>query len=486
MNQLFKHIQATRQLLWFEWRWLTRTAMLPALAAIFMVIGVYAVICSKGALQQRISAIDSLRQGHYQAYTKMYAQLTADTVTTKAKTDYTLAVDPAIVEYRLYSTAYHPPAVFSLFSTGMSDNIRNYYPVRINAGYLATEEKVANPLLLMTGNFDLAFILIYLIPLAAIGLCYNLLSQEQEQGTLPLMMIQRGDITSAMLIRLFVRHGLLLSLIVLVTLAGLFLAPAGIGWTWKELAAWIFICIAYTAFWMGLIWFIISWKQSSAGNLITLIGMWLLLLIVIPAVLRFTGNDYTNIDTAAVNASRQREIAWETWDLPQQQLLDSFYLRYPQYQNARAYDTSERSLRRVMAYYHLTDVRMGRELEPQEKAYRQQVRHVAATYLANPVVYTQTLLNKIARTDMTDYDYFHRRMTDFRRRWKTYFYDFNFNDRNFDTAAYATIPAYSPAFDPTATVMVRNGIAYLLLLSFCGLTAGIIVFRKKEYNIYDA
>ncbi len=80
-----------------------------------------------------------------------------------------------------------PDAPLAIAAVGLSD----LYPhaFKVSAGskdsFLFVDE-IANPAHLLSGSFDLAFVIVYLYPLLLLALCYNVLSGEQEQGTLAL------------------------------------------------------------------------------------------------------------------------------------------------------------------------------------------------------------------------------------------------------------------------------------------------------------
>jgi ABC-2 type transport system permease protein len=468
-----------KQVLQTEIRQLLRSAVLPVLAGIFFVTAAIALLYGRSVSLSQKATLDSLQADYRQQYTTLYGQLEADTSTPKGKADHIAATYPAVVDFRIHRSVYHQPGAFALLSIGMSDIARYYYPISVKGGYVPAEEKVNNPEQLLSGNFDVAFLFIYLLPLIGICLSYNLLSQEKEQGTLALLLVQHGSLSPILLLRLLIRYLILVAGILVISIAGILIAPAANNSSWRELPAWLGICSAYMAFWMSLIWFILSWNAPAAVNLISMLASWLLLLIVIPAGCRFMANQsYT--DQTAGNASQQREIAWETWELPQKQLLDSFYTAYPQYRNQQAYDTGGTSGRRAMAYYELVARRMQRVIAIQASAQRENVQVVKASYYYNPVVYAQTLLNSIARTDVGDYDQFREQADVFRSKWKHFFYKLHFNDQLFTAATYKALPDYFPEYDPSGPARWRRGTVYLLLLGAGWLTAGMIVLKFKS------
>ncbi len=479
MHRFNRSIFMTGRILQFEVRSLTRTSLLPALAGIFIITAAVALYYGRSVMVTHKATLDSIQRDYHQQYIKLYKQLDADTSTAQGKTDYIMASHPAVVDYRLHRTVFHPPAPLSLLAIGMSDMATYYFPVTIKQNFVPAEEKINNPEYLLSGNFDGAFLLIYLLPLAAICLSYNLLAQEKEQGTLALLVIQKGSITGTLLLRLLVRYLILLMGVLLITVAGVWLSGSA-HFPWQAFLAWLGVSAAYTALWMAMIWFILSWNTTAAANLVIMLCTWLVLLVVIPALFRLGTQSTGTTDNTATYASRQREIEWDTWELPQKQLLDSFYAGHPQYYNQQAYDTSAASSRRLMAYFELVAKRMQRIMAGQENANRLDMQAITASYHYNPAVYTQTLLNSIARTDIADYACFNRQANVFREQWKQFFYRLHFNGRKFTAADYKTLPAYEPVYDVNSATRWWKGMTYLLLLTAGWLLAGITVLWKRH------
>ncbi|WP_212005920.1 DUF3526 domain-containing protein [Chitinophaga sp. HK235] len=478
MHRLNKYLFIAGTILQQEWRYMWRTALLPAIVAILLLTSGIALYYGQRVTGQHRNTIDSLQQ-HYEGQ-RIFLQknLKSDTTTAQGKAAYISAAWPAVADHRLHCHAYNPPSPFSILSVGMSDLSAYYYPVSVKSSYTPAEEKVSNPLQLISGNFDTAFLLIYLLPLLAICISYHLLAQEKEQGTLALLEVQKGDIAGIVLVRLLSRYLLLLISIVFISTTGILLYTPLHHFSWLEWTAWNSVAAAWLALWMALIWFVIAWNTNAATNLVVLLSVWLLLLIILPAGCRLMISRSHTDDTAG-NASLQRSIEWTTWDLPKKQLLDSFYQTYPQYRNPQAYDTSDNSSRHAMAYYELVDRRMQRIITTQEFSSSNELKAVASSLRYNPAVYTQLLLNSIARTDVSDYGYFRRQVQQFRYQWKQFFYQLHFNDQLLTDAGYKALPAYHPSYDPESPARWYNGILYLLMLTVVWMMAGWLVFRKR-------
>ncbi|NML41065.1 DUF3526 domain-containing protein [Chitinophaga sp. G-6-1-13] len=479
MHRFNKYLSVVQQ----EWRLLCRTRLLPVVAAILLPAAVIALYYGHNVSAKQQAAVDSLQQHYQQQLATLRGQLQADTSTPQGKAAYIAASWPIVADHRLHAVVWYPPAPGAALSIGMSDLAKYYYPIAVKSSYTPTEEKISNPLQLATGNFDTAFLLIYLMPLLSICTSCQLLSQEKEQGTLSLLLVQHGALTRLLLLRLLIRYLILLSGMLLIGTAGMAMAVSTHGFPWREWAAWMGITAAWLSFWMGLIWFVIAWNQHTTTNLVLLFSLWLLLLIVLPASYRLMTNQ-PRIDDTATNAAVQRQLEWDTWDLPKRQLLDSFYQAYPQYRNAQAYDTGIHSSRHAMAYYSLVDQRMQRILAAQEANKHEAQQMLDASVRYNPAVYTQLLLNSIARTDIADYDHFREETRRFRDQWKQFFYQRHFQDQQLTEADYQSLPVYHPSYDPESPTRWRSGILYLLALTAVALGAGILVLKRKLNDLY--
>ena len=121
--------------------------------------------------------------------------------------------------------AVMPPTPLAALAVGQSDLLPYYFKVTTDAKetVLAAAE-LENPQRLLTGRFDLAFVLIYLYPLLILALTYNLLSAEKEQGTLVLALSQPVSLRTLLLGKVASRFVLFLATIV--SLAAIALAVA--------------------------------------------------------------------------------------------------------------------------------------------------------------------------------------------------------------------------------------------------------------------
>lgn len=82
-----------------------------------------------------------------------------------------------------------------------------------------------NPMYQMLGNMDFSFVLIYFFPLIIIAFCFNLISEEKEEGTWSLVLSQSGNPLKMLRTKILIRFvSMLLVLVLLLIIAKFYLA----------------------------------------------------------------------------------------------------------------------------------------------------------------------------------------------------------------------------------------------------------------------
>src|SRR5690606_34953699 len=120
-----------------------------------------------------------------------------------------------------------PPTGLAAFAVGQMDLQRNYTLVDMkNKFNMSDNFEIENPLNLMTGTFDISFVVIFLLPVFIIALTYDMLSGEKESGTLALAMTQPVSLRTFMAGKLISR-GIVLFGVILVMGLGALVYTAG-------------------------------------------------------------------------------------------------------------------------------------------------------------------------------------------------------------------------------------------------------------------
>jgi ABC-2 type transport system permease protein len=115
-----------------------------------------------------------------------------------------------------------PPGPLAALAVGQSDLLPYHYHVSVqsNDQTLLQNGELENPLNLMVGRFDLAFVLVYVLPLIVLAVSYNVLSAEKEQGTLALTLSQPVRLAEIVAGKVAFRAAVVLGLALGVSLMG--------------------------------------------------------------------------------------------------------------------------------------------------------------------------------------------------------------------------------------------------------------------------
>lgn len=166
-----------------------------------------------------------------------------------------------------------------------------------------------------TGSFDLAFLLVFLVPLLVIGASFDLLSREREQGTLSLVLSQPISLSTFMMGKASARMFALLGVTLVLGLGGALVAGAELGGTHAipSLALFALLSLAHTFFWFALALLVNAYGRSSAANALTLMVLWLGLVVVVPGLASvavdaaLTGPSRSELVTASRDAARETD-----------------------------------------------------------------------------------------------------------------------------------------------------------------------------------
>lgn len=276
-----------------------------------------------------------------------------------------------------------------------------------------------NPTSLAIGGVDLAFVVVYLLPLLVLALSYDLLSGEREEGTLPMLVARSLPLGILVLGKLLVR------LLVLgggtLVLAVLALEPERVALAdLPSLLLLGLVVLAYLGFWGALAAAVDAGGAGPARNAVVLACFWLALVLVLPAL----GNTW--IESALPAPSRLELLQLRRQAAARAERegatdLAEFYQDHPELAAGEGGATiDEYFLRKLLLLEAVEEA-----VAPREEAFRQalleqqaQVRKLA---LLSPAVLTQEILVDLAGTSPEDHRGFVDRARSFHRRWYAFF-----------------------------------------------------------------
>jgi ABC-2 type transport system permease protein len=314
------------------------------------------------------------------------------------------------------------PAPLAALAIGQSDLLPYYFKVTTDTLEVVTAAtEIENPHRLLTGRFDLAFVIVYLYPLLILALAYNLLSGEKEQGTLSLALSQPVALASLATLKVAVRAVVLVAILAALALAGV--AVTGAEVTDSSIAVrfalWIVAVAAYGGFWFAAALFVGSMGRGSATNALVLAGLWLGFVMIAPAMLNLAAATFYPVPSRVEMVQAVREAS-DAATAEGSRLLAKYYEDHPEL----AADSSEQAMRdfNLLRVAVTDDVerRVAPELGRFEMQLDRQSRLVARLRFLSPAILVQDAMSELAGTGVARHRHFLARVDDYHREWRAF------------------------------------------------------------------
>jgi ABC-2 type transport system permease protein len=330
------------------------------------------------------------------------------------------ATDPGVLGYSVLSevTAL-PPAPLASFGIGQNDLLPNHYEITARGAHnFLTRGSIDNAQRLATGNFDVAFVIVWLLPLVAIALAFNIVSGERERGVLALAVAAGRELSSFIL----GKWGLRLTAVVTALFCALGLAAgvAGVplGRAWPDWVLWFLTAALYVSFWFALALAVNVSQRSSDQNAALLVGVWLLTVIVAPTLTNLAATTIFAAPSRVVLTTELRE-ATEAADQRAAQDRDQYFFDHPE---MRGQDMD------TLAYYRsvaATEADIAGAMQPLLMAFdlqaqRQQNLVERLQYLS-PGTLVYQVLTSLSGSDGRRHRELKRQMQKFHSGWVQFF-----------------------------------------------------------------
>ncbi len=321
-----------------------------------------------------------------------------------------------------------PPQPLAITAVGQSD----FYPptLKVSAGSKNTflfSNEIRNPVHLLAGSFDLAFVLVFVYPLWILALTYNLVSGEREQGTLALTASCPVHLRTVLLGKLLVRTGPPIFFTLVSVFAGLFFYNgSNLADTSQLLATLATAIILYGTFWAALSMAINLLNRDSAYNALLLVSAWISLLLIVPALVNaWAENQYPSpsraemvlaVRAASIDADRERDAALAGY-LEEHSHGGVAHVHEDKLERGSA---RERTLRRL-AVQLAASARVEEIMAVHDARLKRQ--HALAEHLAyvSPALLMNDVLAEIAGTGRSRYEDFFSQVDNFHQKWQNFF-----------------------------------------------------------------
>lgn len=327
------------------------------------------------------------------------------------------------------------------------------------------ESEIINPELALPGPFDFAFVLIYLAPLIAVALMHDLVTGEREAGRLRLLSSLPARAGGLWLRRSGLRYGLVLLAL---------LAPLGVGGliagaSITGIAILSLIAALYLAFWFGLSLLVAARGKTSAGAATALVGCWIVLTLLIPAAANAAITRAIPVARSVDLTLAQREAVHHAWDIPRDEILRPFFAKRPEWSDTPPV-TGRFHWKWYYAMHEMGDDSVAPQLAQYRAALAERQAWTSALGWISPAAAVQTLIHRIADTDLQAHLAWQDSVTAFHGRLKAFYYPYLFEERPFDRPDFAALPVYEAR--SASGAVSRLAMIALLALATAGAIAG--------------
>ncbi|MCU0427840.1 MAG: DUF3526 domain-containing protein [Candidatus Kapabacteria bacterium] len=375
-----------------------------------------------------------------------------------------------------------PPAPLALVSFGQSDLLPYYYRVTMTKQQsLYHAEEIANAATLYNGNFDVAFVVVYLLPLIIIALSYNIVSAEREQGTLAMLLTSDIRFGRLVLSKFLFRFVVVSFVFAVVLLAGIGFAGVNLLQASSELALMLLVVVLYAAFWFALSFAVNSFGRNSGVNAALLLGVWLLLVLIIPSILTITATTLHPAPSRVELITQTREAS-DAAKKRTAQLLSKFYEDHPELLpkgkeiNPKDFATASLS----------AQMEVDKSLKPLQDRFSAQTEAqqslIGSYRFLSPSVFVQQTLNDIAGTGYRRYADFTAQTYSFYQRFQQFFVGKVFRQERMTSADFELIPAFRYAQTASTLLIAPNvlNMALLLILTVAFVSLGLTKTARMQ------
>ncbi len=381
-----------------------------------------------------------------------------------------------------------PNSALAALAIGQSDMVPNYYRISyLSKVQFMYDTEIENPWNLLSGHFDLSFVIVFVLPLLVIGLSFNMLSAEREQGTLRMLFAQPMSLATLIAAKVGARYLALLAIVLPlppIVLLAVFPATRTAD-AMLFMALWAAVVASYTLFWFALAALVNAFGRPSSTNALILISGWTLLVLILPIVMNLLVGAIDPAPSRTELASRTRVVTADA--LREYEDLYSTDYRYTSDPETLAVKDGRIEVPARMRAFFLAKQRVDERVEPLlnqfDRQLLQQQNLVDTIGFLSPAILVNEALNLIAGNDSRRFLAFKNQTEAFHGTWRAFFAPRIDRDRATTMDDLRALPTWQwrePSSQATAW-RISSRIALLLLV--IALIAAVATWKLRRGQI---
>ena len=352
-----------------------------------------------------------------------------------------LPSEPMTIGYRYPRLAIMQPEKLSFLSTGQSDMYTHFKSPTVYGNNFALDySEMVNPVQLLFGSFDLAFIIIYILPLLIIAFTFNILSKEKELGTLRLLGAQPISIIKWLLHKMTIRYLIFTAITLATLLISITIFSANALTEFNDLLSLLLTVAGYVFFWF-IISCIVNIKiNDSSKNALTLVGIWLLIVLILPASINQIGNSLYPTPSRLKMINEIRLIKKNSEE-KQNEIMDSYLRNHP--------ELAQGNNKQKFGFWHnyfASEKVMEEETKPLLAEYdlqlKKQQKLISTFKYFSPAILMQQSLNNVAGTSEKHYNDYKKQVYEFSDTWRNYLVPMLFKNEKIKVENYNKLPKF--------------------------------------------
>jgi ABC-2 type transport system permease protein len=379
-----------------------------------------------------------------------------------------------------------PPAPLAAVALGQDDLFPSQFKVTYQSKVnFIHNNDIENPWHLLSGHFDLSFVVVFLLPFLIFALGYNLLSAERESGTLRLLVSQPLALRTLVWGKVGVRALVLLGMAVLVPVGTLLWAQPEVMSNSPAALWWALVVGAYALFWFALVVAVNAFGKSSATNAMVLVITWVLLVLVLPSLLNLAV-------TEAVPAPSRAELATRTRVVTAAAMARNSHLLSAEYEHVGKPEVLlPQSGHIQLAGRALANFNIQREvdaaIQPELRHFDQQQERrqtlVARYSVFSPAAVAAEAMSALAGSGQRRHVAFMRQMSSYHAAWRDFFFSRIEAQRALSADDFAAMPSFTWQEEAPAVVRWDAYWAVLQLLVPAALLLALAAWRLRRYAV---
>lgn len=427
---------------------------------LFLLVGIVSIFIGKQFLEKQQAAIEAVTQ-----LQKEQIERNVEYVQDQF----------GLLMYYLRFAYINPPDPVTALAIGQQDvnSSIQYLTIRGLEGQ-RYDTGLYNPYNQLTGNLDLSFVILFFFPLLIIAFNFNVLSQESELGTWPLVKVQVNQPLRFILQKLGIR--LIVVLALLFTLLALAILIIGLPPS-ERLAAYIVTAVLYILCWFAVSFLVIALRRSSSVSALLLLCTWVMLCLLVPAII----NNYLTVRYPVKEAYstfiKQRDGYHTKWDKNADSTMQAFFGHYPQFRNY-VWNSPKFNYMWYYAMQQLGDDESAPDSEAMQRKLRQRQQSAGTTALFFPPMHAQLQFTGIAGTGLEQHLHYLDSTAVFHENKKLHFFPKIFGDSAVIGENWAQhVPQYFQPANPVKWALLV--MPFIIFVTMLG-AAGILIFSKNE------